>query len=170
MERDVQLVLLGTGEERYERSFQAIGKRFPDRTGLFLSYDYQVAHKIFAGADILLVPSRYEPCGINQLYALKYGTVPIVRATGGLQDTVTPCNAENDTGTGFVFHLADASEFLETILEAVDLFTQDPAAWQRLMLRGMTREFSWRRAAQDYLHLYEQALQDRKAFLHDGPV
>lgn len=170
MERDVQLVLLGTGEERYERAFQAIGKRFPDRTGLFLSYDYAVAHKIFAGADLLLVPSRYEPCGINQLYALKYGTVPIVRATGGLQDTVTPCNPENDTGTGFVFHLADPSEFLTTILEAVDLFTQDPAAWQRLMLRGMTREFSWRRAAQDYLHLYEQALQDRKAFLHDGLV
>lgn len=169
MERDVQLVLLGTGEERYEKSFRAIRDRYPDSTGLFLSYDYEVAHKIFAGSDMLLVPSRYEPCGINQLYALKYGTVPIVRATGGLQDTVEQCDPKSNTGTGFVFYLADPSACLETMLEAIDLFSQNPDAWKRLMVRGMSREFSWNRSAKEYLQMYEMAREDRKVYLQDNP-
>jgi starch synthase len=118
---------------------------------------------------MLLVPSRYEPCGINQLYALKYGTVPIVRATGGLQDTVEQFEPENDAGTGFVFDAADTSACLETLLAAIELFTRDPDAWRRLMLRGMSREFSWNRSAREYLEMYEMALEDRRASLRGNP-
>jgi len=163
MERDVQLVLLGTGEERYARAFRAIRERHEDKVGIFLSYDYQIAHKIFAGSDMLLVPSRYEPCGINQLYALKYGTVPVVRATGGLRDTVEQYDATAATGTGFVFDRADTSACLEALLDAVDLFVGNPEAWRALMVRGMSQEFSWDRSAKEYLKMYEQALEDRKA-------
>lgn len=163
MERGVQLVLLGTGEERYARAFRAIRERYPDQVGIFLSYDYQVAHKMFAGSDMLLVPSRYEPCGINQLYALKYGTVPVVRATGGLRDTVEQYDATKATGTGFVFERADASACLEALMAAVDLFVDKPDAWRALVLRGMGEEFSWDRSAREYLKMYEQALEDRKA-------
>jgi starch synthase len=163
MERDVQLVLLGTGEERYARTFRTIREQHGDKVGIFLSYDYQVAHKIFAGSDMLLVPSRYEPCGINQLYALKYGSVPVVRATGGLRDTVEQYDATTATGTGFVFERADASACLESLMAAVDLYVGKPDAWRALMLSGMSQEFSWDRSAREYLKMYEQALEDRKA-------
>ncbi len=98
MEHDLQLVVLGTGDARYQVSFREFAERYPDKIGVFLNYDYGLAHKIFAGADVLLVPSRYEPCGLNQLYALKYGTIPIVRATGGLTDTVEEFSLEQDSG------------------------------------------------------------------------
>jgi starch synthase len=165
MDRDVQFVLLGTGEERYARAFRTLRESHPDRVGIFLSYDYQVAHKIFAGADMLLVPSRYEPCGINQLFALKYGTVPIVRATGGLRDTVMQYDRKKGSGTGFVFERAESAEFLDALLQALDLYGEKPDEWKSLVQRGMKEEFSWKRSAKEYLKMYEQALEDRKALL-----
>jgi starch synthase len=166
MEHDVQLVLLGTGEARYHTIFQEFAEHYPDKVGVFLSYDYSLAHKIFGGADMLLVPSRYEPCGLNQLYALKYGTVPIVRATGGLTDTVEEFSRERDSGTGFKFKEPDPSVLQETVLKAVDIFAQRPGTWQRLMVRGMRRDFSWKRSALEYVSLYEKAIADRKTFLN----
>ena len=165
MKRDLQLVLLGTGEAQYQASFKEFGERYPDKTGIFLSYDYELAHKIFAGADVLIVPSRYEPCGLTQLYALKYGTVPVVRATGGLTDTVEEFNGDQNSGTGFKFKEAEPSALEETLLNALGLFTREPGAWKRLMVRGMNRDFSWKRSATEYVRLYEKAIADRKSFL-----
>jgi starch synthase len=167
MEHDLQLVLLGTGDARYQVSFREFAERYPDKIGVFLNYDYGLAHKIFAGADVLLVPSRYEPCGINQLYALKYGTVPIVRATGGLTDTVEEFDSEKDSGTGFKFKQPAPLALEETLFKALDLFIERPGTWERLMVRGMKRDFSWKRSAMEYVRLYEQAIADRKSFL-DG--
>ena len=169
MEKDLQLVLLGTGDTRYQKSFLEISERYPKKIGVFFAYDYELAHKIFAGADVLLVPSRYEPCGINQLYSLKYGTVPIVRATGGLTDTVEQFEPEKDSGTGFRFSEPDPRVLAETIFNALDIFSQKPDLWKRLVVRGMTRDFSWSRSAKEYLKLYESAIAERKASLGRPP-
>jgi starch synthase len=165
MDQDLQLVLLGTGEPRYQDVFVDFGKRYQEKTGIFLSYNRELAHKIFAGADIILVPSRYEPCGLNQLYALKYGTVPIVRSTGGLNDTVEQFDLENDAGTGFKFVEPESGVLEETIVEALDQYRNNPDAWTRLMIRGMKQDFSWSRSAQEYQRLYEKALDTRKKLL-----
>ena len=165
VKRDVQLVLLGDGEARYQRAFRDFARNFSDRTGIFIGYDYALAHKIFAGADMLLVPSRYEPCGLNQLYALKYGTVPIVRATGGLGDTVDLFDSRRDAGTGFKFVEPQAGAMQRAILEALTAFAEQPDAWKRLMIRGMHQDFSWRRSAMAYARLYTQAVKDREAAL-----
>jgi starch synthase len=165
MQRDIQLVVLGTGEARYQQIFTDFGREYPDKTGIFLSYDYELAHRIFAGADMLLVPSRYEPCGLNQLYALRYGTVPIVRATGGLTDTVEQFSESTDTGSGFIFFDEDPASLETTILKAVDVFGHDPEAWVRLMKRGMQKDFSWKRSAREYLNLYQSAKEKRTALL-----
>lgn len=162
MEAGFQLVLLGTGDMQYERSFRAIGTGHPGKAGIFLSYDYELAHQIFAGSDMLMVPSRYEPCGLNQLYALKYGTVPIVRCTGGLADTVEEFDAGKDSGTGFKFTEPSGTALLETVRKAVEVYRDEPEAWKRLMIRGMNKDFSWKRSAQEYLRIYESCLARRR--------
>ncbi|MDQ7785542.1 MAG: glycogen synthase GlgA [Desulfomonilaceae bacterium] len=162
LERDLQFVLLGTGDARYHDKFDKIAKEVPDKTGIFLTYDDELAHKIFAGADMLLVPSRYEPCGLNQLYALKYGAVPVVRSTGGLADTVEEYDPDRDSGTGFKFVEQYPSALERTILKAADLYRNNPDVWNRLMIRGMTRDFSWNRSAKEYMRLYEKAVEGRK--------
>jgi len=167
MDRDVQLVVLGTGEARFHESLRELAKRYPDKTGIFLSYDLELAHKIFAGSDMLLVPSRYEPCGLTQLYAMKYGAVPIVRATGGLDDTVRRFNPEDDVGTGFKFVAPEPSALEETVLLALGLYKDDPNAWKRLLIRGMNQDFSWSRSARDYGRLYEKALESRRKRLQE---
>ncbi len=165
MKKDLQVVLLGTGEARYQNMFKEFAVQYPSKTGIFLSYDYELAHRIFAGADMLLVPSRYEPCGLNQLYALRYGTVPIVRATGGLIDTVEEFSLEKDCGTGFVFFQEDPLSLEQTVLQAVDIYRNNPDAWRSLMRRGMSKDFSWKRSAEEYLRLYESALAKRRGSL-----
>jgi starch synthase len=170
MEQDLQLVLLGTGESRYQKSFTEIAYKYPDKVAVFMRYDYTLAHRIFAGGDIILVPSRYEPCGINQLYALKYGSVPIVRATGGLRDTVEQFDPQRDSGTGFKFHRPEASELEKTLLKAVKVYKEDPDSWRKLMIRGMNMDFSWERSAVEYARLYEKAIQNRKDFLKQSSL
>ena len=150
MRNDVQMVGLGTGETRYQTIFRELEEKFPSNVGAFLRYDYALAHKIFAGSDMLLVPSRYEPCGLNQLYALKYGAVPIVTATGGLTDTVEEVDVQNDNGTGFKFHPANPLELEKAFVKGLRMFRDDPEAWRRLMIRGMTNDFSWNRSAKEY--------------------
>lgn len=165
MEHDLQLVLLGTGEAKYLKSFRKFVEDYSDQIGVFLSYDYSLAHKIFAGSDVLLIPSRYEPCGLNQLYALKYGTVPVARDTGGLTDTVEEFSLDQDSGTGFKFKQPEPAALAHTLLKALDLFSEKPEMWERLMLRGMNKDFSWQRSATDYVRLYEKAIAERTSFL-----
>jgi starch synthase len=165
MGRGVQLVLLGTGEARYQNAFRDIGERYPQQIGLFLKYDYALAHKIFAGGDMIIMPSRYEPCGINQLYGLKYGSVPIARATGGLTDTVDEFDPERGSGTGFKFTEPDSLALREAVARALEIFHKNPDAWKALMIRGMNMDFSWKRSATEYIRLYEKAIEDRKKFI-----
>ncbi|MGO9120569.1 MAG: glycogen synthase GlgA [Desulfomonilaceae bacterium] len=170
IKRDINLVLLGTGESRYQKSFTEIAYKYPDKVAVFMRYDYTLAHRIFAGGDMMLAPSRYEPCGINQLYALKYGSVPIVRTTGGLKDTVEEFDPQTDSGTGFKFEGPEASEFESTLLKALKVYKEDRDSWKKLMLRGMNKDFSWKRSAVEYAKLYERAIQDRKDSLRESAL
>ena len=123
-----------------------------------IRYDETLAHKIEAGSDMFLMPSRYEPCGLNQIYSLKYGTVPIVRATGGLDDTIEEWDAKKGTGTGFKFAGFDSKDLLAEIDRAIDAF-HDKAGWTRLMRNGMARDYSWSGPAKEYVRVYEEAAQ-----------
>jgi len=156
MEEDLGLVALGTGDPKYEEMFRRLAQQFPARVGVRIAYDNALAHKIEAGADMLLMPSRYEPCGLNQIYSLRYGTVPIVRATGGLDDTIEPYDEAAGRGTGFKFEAYDGRALLDAVRQALRVF-RDPKAWRKLMLNGMACDFSWRTSALEYLKLYEKA-------------
>jgi starch synthase len=164
MERDLQWVLLGSGEPRFEEFFAGAAARYPTKFAVRTGYDEALAHQIEAGADIFLMPSRYEPCGLNQMFSLKYGTIPIVRAIGGLKDTVEDYDGATRTGTGFVFVPYDAQELLETIDRALQLYRQKQH-WTALRRRAMSRDFSWARSAQMYDDLYRQIVipQSEKA-------
>ena len=156
MLEDVILTVLGTGERRYEELFDTLANEFPGRVGVRIGYDNELAHKIEAGADMFLMPSRYEPCGLNQIYSLKYGTVPIVRATGGLDDTVESFNVEHGTGTGFKFEPYTGAALLDAVRLALHHFA-DERIWKRIQLNGMSRDFSWKRPATEYAKLYKAA-------------
>ena len=157
----VQFVLLGTGEEEYNLLFQKIGQKYPRQAGIRIAFDNALAHKIEAGADMFLMPSRYEPCGLNQIYSLKYGTVPIVRATGGLDDTIQDFDPISRKGNGFKFREYSASELLCTIKLALETY-RDKATWEKLMLRGMGTDFSWDQSAQAYVKVYEDILKKKR--------
>jgi starch synthase len=159
--KDLQFVLLGTGDLHFHQEFERIGQKTPDKIGVFLTYDDTLAHQIFAGTDMLVVPSRYEPCGLNQLYALKYGSVPIVRSTGGLADTVEQYDPGAHTGTGFKFVEQDPEGLAKAVLSAVEVFRNSPSEWKDLMIRGMGKDFSWNRSAKEYIRLYERAIAER---------
>jgi starch synthase len=148
-----QFVLLGTGKEKYHMLFQVSVK---------IAFDNALAHKIEAGADMFLMPSRYEPCGLNQIYSLKYGTVPIVRATGGLDDTIQDFTLGKDEGNGFKFREYSAPALLDAIQRALQAY-RDRTIWEKLMLRGMSADFSWERSAAAYLNVYQETLQKKKA-------
>ncbi len=154
------VVALGTGDKPYEEIFQRLNKQFPNKIAVKIAFDNAIAHKIEAGADMFLIPSRYEPCGLNQIYSLKYGTVPIVRATGGLDDTIEPWDARTGKGTGFKFSDYTGEALLATIKQAL-LAYQDPSSWQTLMRNGMSRDFSWGASAREYGKIYERARQVR---------
>jgi starch synthase len=150
------LVVLGRGEEKYHRFFTALQQRFPRQVSVQLAYDNTLAHKIEAGADIFLMPSRFEPCGLNQIYSLKYGTVPVVRAIGGLDDTIEDYTGP-EGGTGFKFEAYSAASLLEAVRRSVDVF-QNSEQWQKLMRRGMSKDFSWGRSARQYIELYDSLI------------
>src|SRR6202167_378364 len=157
---DMIMVVLGSGDKPYEEMFQRLNKQFPNKIAAKIAFDNAIAHKIEAGADMLLMPSRYEPCGLNQIYSLKYGTVPIVRATGGLDDTIDPWDARTGKGTGFKFSEYTGEALLATIKQAL-LDYQDPSSWQTLMRNGMGRDFSWGASAREYGKIYDRARQLR---------
>jgi starch synthase len=156
----LRLVVLGSGEARYERRFTDLGRRYPTQVGVRLGFNETLAHQIQAGSDCLLMPSRYEPCGLTQLYSLRYGTIPIVRATGGLRDTVVPFDPASGQGTGFVFQEPRAEALVEAIRAAQRVFA-DRQVWQRLMQNAMAQGFSWRQSAARYLDLYQRAMATR---------
>jgi starch synthase len=154
------MVVLGSGDKLYEEMFQRLSKQFPNKIAAKVAFDNAIAHKIEAGADIFLMPSRYEPCGLNQIYSLKYGTVPIVRATGGLDDTIDSWDARTGKGTGFKFSEYNGEALLLTIKQAL-LAYRDPSSWQILMRNGMSRDFSWGTSAREYGKVFERARQVR---------
>ena len=153
---DIQFILLGTGEQQYHKLFKKIAKKYPKKVSVHLTFDNKLAHRIEAGADMFLMPSRYEPCGLNQMMSMRYGTVPVVRKTGGLADTVVDVD-EDPKGNGFVFTDYDAKELLDTITRAVKKYAMK-AAWKKILLAGMRQDFSWKASAKKYIALYEKAL------------
>ncbi|MGH8131665.1 MAG: glycogen synthase [Steroidobacteraceae bacterium] len=156
-ERALVLAVLGKGEPRYEEFFAELARSFPGRVGFECGYDEDLAHWIEAASDLFLMPSRYEPCGLNQMYSLRYGTVPIVRRTGGLADSVEHYDPDSGTGTGVVFNDFDPPAFEWALNTALDLYAT-PAHWRRLMMNGMQRDFSWHRQAAEYLALYRRLI------------
>jgi starch synthase len=148
------VVILGSGEEKYQTLLEDASRRNPGSVSLRIGFDESLAHRIMAGADILLIPSLYEPCGLTQMYALKYGTVPLVRATGGLDDTVEPFDPDTKQGNGFKFGIYTPEALMESVGHAIRLY-KDKATWQVLMKNGMGLDFSWDRSAKRYLDLYQ---------------
>lgn len=162
LEGGASLALLGTGDADLEWALRHLAARHPGRVGLKLTFSEPLAHLLQGGSDLMLMPSRFEPCGLNQMYALRYGTPPLVHATGGLKDTVTPFDPANGRGTGFVFSQFSRKGLLEQAREAGRVFAR-PELWQRLMLNGMAQDFSWGASAKRYLELYGQAWRRRTA-------
>ena len=157
---DTQFVLLGTGDAVLHKALETAKARHRSRIGLKLGFDVALSHKIEAGADMFLMPSRYEPCGLNQMYSLAYGTVPVVRATGGLDDTIQPFDPTTGEGTGFKFAGETSQALLETVRAAVALYRR-PDQWRHLIQNGMACDFSWDRSAREYEALYQEIVARR---------
>jgi len=158
VDRDIQFVILGTGEPRYHRMLESLAEEHPGSFACMIAYDEQLAHMIEAGSDMFLMPSRFEPCGLNQLYSMRYGTVPVVRATGGLADTVLDPEASAatpETATGFAFTEYSAPALISALERALATYA-DQNAWRQLMLNGMGQDWSWQRSAGEYAALYEK--------------
>ncbi len=154
---DVQFVVLGTGDQRYHDLFRDLAHRYPDRMGVFLTFNAPLAQRIYAGSDMFLMPSRWEPCGLGQLVAMRYGSVPVVRSTGGLADTVKDFNPTTGEGNGFAFEAYESMALYTALVRAVENY-RHREVWRKLMLRGMTADYSWTASARKYIDLYRRAL------------
>lgn len=157
-ELDFSFVLLGTGQEKYHKLFQKLEKLHPERIKINLTFDEALAHQIEAGADMFLMPSHYEPCGLNQLYSLRYGTIPIARKTGGLADTIIDFDTVRSKATGFLFEEYTGAALLDAVKRALAAYDKR-RTWQALMKRAMKQDFSWKKSAKQYLELYEHTRQ-----------
>ena len=158
-DQELQFVLLGSGDPVLENEFRQLAKTFPGNCAVQIGYNHELSHQIEAGADFFLMPSRFEPCGLNQLYSMAYGTLPIVRATGGLADTVTPWS-EKQTGTGIVFRDADVGGVTWGIRQALKLYAQ-PTLYRSVQKNAMAARFDWVQAAQRHVSCYESVLKKR---------
>jgi starch synthase len=163
LKHELFLVVLGTGEPRFEKLFRELAQRHPKKVAVRVGFDNALAHKIEAGSDLFLMPSRWEPCGLNQIYSLRYGTVPVVRATGGLDDTVEPFDPATGRGTGFKFMPYTGAAFLECLLAALQVYRRRPKAWLQLMKNGMAKDFSWDRSAAEYEALFERVVKTARS-------
>ena len=152
---NTQFVVIGTGDERYENMFRHYAWKYPDKVSANIYYSEEMSHKVYASCDAFLMPSLFEPCGLSQLMSLRYGTVPIVRETGGLKDTVEAYNEYEKTGTGFSFMNYNAHEMLGTIRYAERIYYDKKRDWNKIVERGMKRDFSWKNSAKQYEDLYE---------------
>jgi starch synthase len=160
LEMEVALVVLGTGEEQIQQGLKHAANRHPGKIGIEIGFNEGLAHRIMAGADLFLIPSRYEPCGLTQMYALKYGTVPLVRATGGLDDTIVAFDPQTGEGTGFKFSEYSSGSFLRAIEAALTVY-QNKWLWGKLMANGMQADFSWDHSAGQYLDLFRSISMKR---------
>lgn len=161
VQMDMALVILGVGEEQYEKQLIEIQRKYPDKVAVRLEMNPSLTHKIAAGADIFLIPSLYEPCGLNQLYSFRYATVPVVRATGGLKETVRPFDPQKRSGNGFVFSEYSSRAMIAAIKEALRCYKK-PSLWKRVLSEGMREDFSWNRSAKKYIKLYQNALKIKR--------
>jgi starch synthase len=161
MKMDLGFVVLGFGDEQYERALLSLQKRNPGRLAVKVDMNPALMHKVAAGADIVLVPSRYEPCGLNQLYSFRYGSVPVVRATGGLRETVKPFNAKTLKGNGFVFRGYSSEDLVEAVDRALRCYKK-PTLWKRAIQNGLKEDFSWEKAARRYVKLYERSIEIKR--------
>ena len=155
MRQDVQLVVLGMGEGRYFNLFSWAETEYKGRVAARFTMDHALAHKIYAGTDIFLMPSQFEPCGLSQMIAMRYGTIPIVRETGGLRDTVLSYNEFNGEGNGFTFFNYNAHDMLHTIERGADYYKNNPEVWKKLQERGMEGDYSWNHSAKEYIRIYQ---------------
>ncbi len=160
MNENISLVALGAGQPEYEKLFKLLAEKYPGRVGVKIGYDNALAHKIEAGADMFLMPSRYEPCGLNQIYSLRYGTVPLVRATGGLDDTIENFDPKTRQGTGFKFEAYDGNALLRCVRTALGVY-REPKLWYAVQKNGMAKDFSWKASAAAYVTVYEAAKKSR---------
>ena len=158
MAMDLQMVLLGTGQKKYHDLFRQIALRYPEKIGIHLSFNNELAHQIEAGSDMFLMPSKFEPCGLNQLYSFRYGTIPIVRKTGGLADTIVQFGLENSNG--FSFSEYSSKEMVSAIKQAISVYS-DRTRWQPLMIRAMSQDWSWNKSAGQYMKLYRDIYSKR---------
>lgn len=159
MKMPIQMVFLGTGLKKIGVFLKQLASKYPDKVGLYIGYDDMLAHKVEAGSDIFLMPSRYEPCGLNHLYSLKYGTIPIVRATGGLDDTIKNYSKKRGTGNGFKFKNYSSQSMIKSLSKAIDLYISDKQEWRQLQRRGMAEEHSWHKSSKDYIKVYCHAIK-----------
>ncbi len=159
-EENVQLVILGTGASHFERFFRDLAAEFPDRVEVKIAFDLNLAKRIYAGGDIYLMPSKSEPCGLSQMNAMRYGTVPVVHATGGLRDTVPPADEDGEGGLGFTFQSYNADDFYAAVKRALHLYEQNPDRFHALQRRDMEQDFSWKRPAKRYMELFRQMLEE----------
>jgi starch synthase len=161
LNQNIQLIVLGSGENKYEEMFKSAANRFPKKVGVYIGYNENLAHLIEAGTDIFLMPSHYEPCGLNQIYSLKYGTVPVVRKTGGLADTVQDWNEYNeygqDIGNGFSFYEYSGEALLQSINRAINDY-HNKSVWKKIQRNGMIKDYSWKHSAQEYVELYRNII------------
>ena len=157
-EEDCQLLVLGTGEAQYERFFRDLEAQYPDRVSAKITFNLGLASRIYAGGDIYLMPSKSEPCGLSQMNAMRYGTVPVVHATGGLKDTVPPCNEQGENGLGFTFQSYNGDDFLAAIKRCIGLYLENRPAFDNLVRRDMEQDFSWDVPAGKYMQLFKTML------------
>jgi len=160
LKEDIQLVVLGSGDAKYEDLFTELQQKNPDKVGAHIGFNAPLAQRIYAGSDMFLMPSRFEPCGLGQLISLKYGTIPLVRATGGLADTIKEFEVNFNTGNGFVFTEYKGSELLKTVDRAIEVYNK-PQLWQVLIRNAMEADFSWDRSAHEYVKLYRLGMKKR---------
>jgi starch synthase len=156
MREQVQFIILGTGEKKYQQLLDATRKKYPKKIGIHIGFSEELAHLIEAGSDIYLMPSKYEPCGLNQMYSLKYGTVPVVRATGGLADTIS--EHKNGIGNGFVFEKYEPDELMKAIKRSLKLY-KHKEEWIKLVRTAMSCDYSWESSARKYIELYRTLLK-----------
>ena len=158
MEQDIQLFVLGTGDKHYEWLLGEFGKRYPDKMVLKAAFDEPLSMRMYAGADLFLMPSLFEPCGLSQMMSMSYGTLPVVRETGGLKDSVVPYNQFTGEGTGFSFNSTRADDLYNCIMYAISVYKDHPDIWKQLMKQAMTEDFSWGERAKSYIAVYEACL------------
>jgi starch synthase len=168
IDQNAGFVLLGSGKTQYEDFFKHIAKKYPGKTGIRIMYDDRLAHQIIAGSDVLLMPSMFEPCGLTQIYAMKYGTVPIIRATGGLADTVKQFDQAKESGNGLVFYEYSPNALRKAVTKALNLY-DNKEAWNILMLNAMQSSFTWRESARKYISLYEKAIARKRGGIRMPP-